>query len=118
MGSKLTCEAVSTGVAPPTPTDLLSVRTAGIVPTAAVSGATVRGTVAAVIVGVALHSETQLDSDSISVGIAIEVVPVGPGRAYTKVILSVDVIHFVVISTIFIPDLDVKLETSLHKRKK
>ena len=86
--------------------------------TAAVSRATVRCTVAAIIVCVAVHPETQSDPDSVSVGITVEGVLSGPGCAYTKVILNIDVIHFVVIATIFIPDLDVKLETSLYMASK
>ena len=112
-GLQLTCAAVSTGIGPPTSTDLLSTWSTGVVSIAIVCRHTVRCTVAAIVIWVTSHPEAHTDPDSVSVGVAIECVLSGPGWAYSQVVLNVNVIHFVVIASVFVPNLDIKLKSSL-----
>ena len=110
---QLTGAAVSTGVAPPTPADLLSIWPTGVVSIAIVRGHTVCRTVTAIVIAVTLHPEAHTDPDSVSVGVAIECVLSGPGWTHSQVVLNVNVVHFVVISAVFVPNLDIKLKSSL-----
>ena len=113
-GLQLTGAAVSTGVAPPTPADLLSIWPTSVVPIAIVHGHTVRCTIAAIVIWITLHSETQTDPDGAIVGATIYCVLLGPGWVNRQVILDVNVIHFVIRGWgVYIPNLNIKLKTSL-----
>ena len=111
---QLTGAAVSTGVAPPTPADLLSIWPTGVVPIAIVHGHTVCRTIAAIVIPITLHSETQTHPDSAIVGVTINCVLLGPGWVNRQVILDVNVIHFVIRGwAVYIPNLNIELKTSL-----